>query len=241
MSASELSATTAVVLASGGMDSCVVTAVAADRGYRLAMLHVNYGQPTEAHELASFHRLADHYNAAHRLVADLRYLADIGGSSLTDHALAIETPDQHVEGTIPQTYVPFRNAHLLAIAASWAEVLPAERIMIGVVEEDASGYPDCRRAFIEAMNEAIRLGTRPETRAAIDAPLVGMTKAEIVRLGSRLNAPFELTWSCYRSDDAPCGNCMSCLLRARAFAQAGVPDPLAPANSNRPQSDLRRE
>ncbi|MBN2584116.1 MAG: 7-cyano-7-deazaguanine synthase QueC [Planctomycetes bacterium] len=226
MSASPSSKPLAVVLASGGMDSCVVTALAADRGYDLAMLHVNYGQPTEAHELASFQRLADRYRARARLVADVRYLAAIGGSSLTDPSLPIETPDQHIAGAIPQTYVPFRNAHLLAIATSWAEVLRAERIMIGVVEEDASGYPDCRKAFIDAMNETIRLGTRDETDVVIEAPLVAMSKADIVRLGAHLKAPFELTWSCYRRDDVPCRNCMSCELRARAFAQAGVPDPL---------------
>lgn len=228
MSAYELSKPIAVVLASGGMDSCVVTALAVDRGDEPALLHVNYGQPTEAHELASFHRLADHYAIRRRLVADVRYLAAIGGSSLTDPALPIETPAEHVEGAVPHTYVPFRNANLLAIAASWAEVLRARRIMIGVVEEDASGYPDCRKAFIDAMNEAVRLGTRPETDVVIDAPLVAMSKADIVRLGARLRAPFELTWSCYRRDDVPCGRCMSCELRARAFAAAGVPDPLVP-------------
>jgi len=218
----------AVILASGGMDSCVVAAVAADRGYDLAMLHVNYGQRTEARELISFNQLATHYNAGERLMADIRYLSAIGGSSLTDSRLPISAADQQAaqSGEIPLTYVPFRNTHLLAIAVSWAETLHAERIMIGIVEEDASGYPDCRKSYLEAMNEVVRLGTRPETKLEVEAPLVNLSKAEIVRLGADLAAPLELTWSCYRRDDVPCRNCLSCELRARAFAEAGVQDPL---------------
>lgn len=218
----------AVVLTSGGMDSCVTAAVAADRGYRLAMLHVNYGQRTEARELISFHQLAGYYGAAERLVTDIRYLAAIGGSSLTDTALPIDEPSAATVASndIPLTYVPFRNTHLISIAVSWAEVLHARRIFIGVVEEDASGYPDCRSSYLAAMNEAIRLGTRPETDLQVEAPLIMLSKAEIVRLGTRLKAPFDLTWSCYRRDDVPCRNCLSCELRARAFAEAGVADPL---------------
>jgi len=218
----------AVVLASGGMDSCVVAAVAADRGYDLAMLHVNYGQKTEARELISFNQLATHYSAVERLIADIRYLSAIGGSSLTDGSLPIAAADEQATegGGIPLTYVPFRNTHLLAIAVSWAEAMHAERIMIGIVEEDASGYPDCRKPYLEAMNEVVRLGTRPETKLEVEAPLLDLSKAEIVRLGADLAAPFELTWSCYRRDDEPCRNCLSCELRARAFAGAGLQDPL---------------
>lgn len=215
----------AVILASGGMDSCVTAAVAAHRGYRLAMLHVNYGQRTEARELVSFHQLAGFYTAAERLVADIRYLGAIGGSSLTDTDLPIDAAGEDLKA-IPLTYVPFRNTHLIAIAVSWAEVIGAERIYIGVVEEDASGYPDCRKSYLDAMNEVIRLGTRPETVLEIEAPLIGMSKAEIVRLGADLNAPFDLTWSCYRREDSPCRDCLSCELRARAFREAGVEDPL---------------
>jgi 7-cyano-7-deazaguanine synthase len=215
----------AVILASGGMDSCVTAAVAADHGYRLAMLHVNYGQRTEARELVSFHQLAGFYAAAERLVADIRYLGAIGGSSLTDTDLPIGAAGEETTA-IPLTYVPFRNTHLIAIAVSWAEVIGAERIYIGVVEEDASGYPDCRQSYLDAVNEVIRLGTRPETALEVEAPLIGMGKAEIVRLGADLNAPFDLTWSCYRREDAPCRNCLSCELRARAFREAGVEDPL---------------
>ena len=215
----------AVVLVSGGMDSCVTAAVAADRGYRLALLHVNYGQRTEARELISFHQIAGFYDAAERLVADIRYLSAIGGSSLTDPLLAIAKAGQEV-AEIPLTYVPFRNTHLAAIAVSWAEVLGAKRIFIGIVEEDASGYPDCRKEYLKALNEVIRLGTRPETHLEVEAPLIGLNKTEIVRLGAKLGAPFDLTWSCYRSEDVPCRDCLSCELRARAFNEAGVKDPL---------------
>ena len=215
----------AVVLVSGGMDSCVTAAAAADRGYRLALLHVNYGQRTEARELISFHQIAGFYDATERLVADIRYLSAIGGSSLTDARLTIPKAGQEVTD-IPLTYVPFRNTHLAAIAVSWAEVLGARRIFIGIVEEDASGYPDCRKEYLTALNEVIRLGTRPETQVEVEAPLIDMNKTEIVRLGAKLGAPFDLTWSCYRSEDVPCRDCLSCELRARAFNEAGVKDPL---------------
>ena len=219
----------AVVLVSGGMDSCVTVAVAADRAYRLALLHVNYGQRTEGRELISFHQIAGYYGAAERLVADIRYLAAIGGSSLTDAALPVAETGAGAApepAGIPLTYVPFRNTHLIAIAVYWAEVLHARRIFIGLVEEDASGYPDCRGSYLDAMNRTVQLGTRPETDVQVEAPLIAMSKAEIVRLGVRLGAPLDLTWSCYRREDVPCGRCLSCTLRARAFAEAGVADPL---------------
>lgn len=215
----------AVVLVSGGMDSCVTAAVAADQGYRPAMLHVNYGQRTEGRELISFHQIAGYYGAAEQMVADMRYLAAIGGSSLTDESLAVPGPGEEANA-IPLTYVPFRNTHLAAVGVSWAEVLGARRVFLGIVEEDASGYPDCQRSYLAAMNEVIRLGTRPESGIRLEAPLIAMSKAEIVELGARLGAPFELTWSCYRREDVPCRDCLSCELRARAFEAAGVTDPL---------------
>jgi 7-cyano-7-deazaguanine synthase len=155
---------------------------------------------------------------------DAAYLGRIGGSSLTDARL--EVPEDDVPGEIPSTYVPFRNANLAAIATAWAETLGAPRIVIGAVESDAPGYPDCRPAFYEAMNRAIALGTRPETSITVETPLIAMTKTEVVRLGARLGAPFALTWSCYRRDDVPCRGCASCRRRAEAFAEAGVADPL---------------
>ena len=215
----------AIVLLSGGMDSCVTAAVAASRGYEVALLHVNYGQRTEARELISFYQISGYYGVRHRLVADVRYLADIGGSGLTDRSIDIPHGGEEVEG-IPASYVPFRNTHLISIAVSWGEVIGASKIFIGIVEEDAPGYPDCRVEYLKAMNDLIRAGTRPETHIEVEAPLVAMSKAEIVRMGHELGAPFDLTWSCYRQEDVPCHDCSSCELRSSAFVEAGVEDPL---------------
>lgn len=220
----------AVVLVSGGMDSCVTAAIAAAQ-YRLACLHVNYGQRTEQRELRSFHQIADYYEAEKRLVVDLPHLGQIGGSSLTDSSIPI-TPSG-CSGTIPLTYVPFRNANLLCAAVSWAEVIGAHRVFIGAVEQDSSGYADCRVVFYKAFNNLVRVGTRPETDIEVVTPLIGMTKREVVRKGIELGAPFHLTWSCYAREDVPCNDCDSCLLRARAFEQAGVSDPVAGEGSGR--------
>lgn len=215
----------AVVLASGGMDSCVTTAIA-HRDYRLAMLHVAYGQRTERRELRSFNALADFYRAEHRLVCHLDHLRMIGGSSLTDPALAVERANLERK-EIPSSYVPFRNAHFLSIAVSWGEVLGARKIFIGAVEEDSSGYPDCRPEYYEAFNRVIAVGTKPETELEIATPVIRMRKAEIVRRGIELGAPLELTWSCYQAEEAACGVCDSCALRLRAFEEAGIEDPIA--------------
>ena len=212
-----------VVCVSGGMDSCVTAALAA-RTHRLAFLHANYGQRTEEKELASFRLLAAHFAAEHTLVVDFTALSAIGGSSLTDRSIAVREAEPE-GGVVPTSYVPFRNAHLLSAATSWAEVLGASAIFVGAVWEDSSGYPDCRPEFYRAFGEAIRLGTRPETEIAIETPVIAMTKADIVRTGLTLAAPFEKTWSCYQASDAACGVCESCRLRLRGFAEAGVPDP----------------
>jgi len=214
----------AVILASGGMDSCVTTAIA-NLDYRLAMLHVAYGQRTEARELQSFNALADFYRAEHRLVCRLDHLRQIGGSCLTDPALAVE-PANLDRKEIPSSYVPFRNAHFLSIAVSWGEVLGARKIFIGAVEEDSSGYPDCRPAYYEAFNRVIAAGTKPETHLEIATPVIRMRKSEIVRRGIELGAPFASTWSCYQAEGAACGVCDSCALRLRAFAEAGIEDPI---------------
>jgi len=214
----------AIALVSGGMDSCVAAAVAAgDHG--LALLHVSYGQRTQRRERRAFGEIADFYGAESRLVADISYLGEIGGSSLTDTRIPVADADLEHEG-IPTSYVPFRNTHFLAIAVSWAEVIGAARIYIGAVEPDGSGYPDCREVYYEAFNELIRVGTRPETEIEVVAPLIKMKKAEIVRLGVELGAPLHLTWSCYKSEDAPCGECDSCALRERGFKEAGIADPI---------------
>jgi 7-cyano-7-deazaguanine synthase len=214
----------AVVCVSGGMDSCLTAALAA-REHRLCFLHANYGQRTEARELLCFHALADHFGAEARLVVDFTDLRAIGGSSLTDAAIAVREGEP-VEGVVPTSYVPFRNAHLLSAATSWAEVLGATAIYVGAVWEDSSGYPDCRPEFYRAFEEAIRLGTRPETHIRVVTPVISLSKAEIVRRGRELGAPFEKTWSCYQAEDRACGACESCRLRLRGFAEAGVPDPL---------------
>ena len=214
----------AVVCVSGGMDSCLTAALAA-REHRLCFLHANYGQRTEARELLCFHALADHFGAEARLVVDFTDLRAIGGSSLTDAAMAVREGEP-VEGVVPTSYVPFRNAHLLSAATSWAEVLGATAIYVGAVWEDSSGYPDCRPEFYRAFEEAIRLGTRPQTHIRVLTPVIALSKAEIVRRGLELGVPFDKTWSCYQAEDEACGACESCRLRRRGFAEAGASDPI---------------
>ena len=215
----------AVVCVSGGMDSAVTAALAA-REHRLAFLHANYGQRTEAKELACFQALADHFGAGLRLVVDFSDLRQIGGSSLTDAAIPVREGEP-VDGVVPSSYVPFRNAHLLAAAVSWGEVVGARAIFVGAVWEDSSGYPDCRPEFYRAFEEAVRLGTRPETSLRIVTPVIAMAKAEIVRQGLALGVPFGKTWSCYQAEEAACGACESCRLRLRGFREAGAPDPIS--------------
>jgi 7-cyano-7-deazaguanine synthase len=220
----------AVVLVSGGMDSCVTAAIA-HLDYELAFLHINYGQRTESRELKSFSALADHYKVPKRLVADISHLSAIGGSSLTDKQMDVSNADPttlfHSKiNEIPTSYVPFRNANILSVAVSWAEVISAHKIFIGAVEEDSSGYPDCRKEFYDAFNTVIDLGTKPETTITIVTPVIDLKKSEIVLRGKELHAPFELTWSCYKNDDSACGICDSCALRLRAFQLAGLEDPI---------------
>ncbi len=215
----------AVVLASGGMDSCVTAAIAGRENDEIALLHISYGQRTERRERQAFNDIADFYNVDKRLEVSIEYLAKIGGSSLTD--ASIEVTEANLESNeIPTSYVPFRNANMLAIATSWAEVLPANSIYVGAVAEDSSGYPDCRPEFYAAFEKTIDAGTKPETRIKIRTPIIELSKAEIVRKGIELNAPLELSWSCYRSEDFACGTCDSCALRLRGFANAGVSDPI---------------
>ena len=215
----------AVCLVSGGMDSCVTAAIAAKENTELAFLHVSYGQRTEARERRAFDELADHYGVTNRLAVSIEHLKTIGGSSLTDQSIAVTEANLAVR-EIPTSYVPFRNAHLLSIAASWAEAIRAQRIYIGAVADDSSGYPDCRPEFYGAFQGAIDAGTRPETRVEIVTPVIHWRKSEIVLRGLELAAPLELTWSCYQAEDKACGRCDSCALRLRAFKDAGVADPI---------------
>jgi len=215
----------AIVLVSGGMDSCVTAAIA-NTEYRLAFLHVNYGQRTEARELRAFNEIADFYKAEKQLSVSIEHLKVIGGSALTDTNIPVPESDQLQTSSIPTTYVPFRNAHLLSIATSWAEVIGARKIFIGAVEEDSSGYPDCRETFYQAFNKVIEMGTKPETRVEIVTPLIHLKKGEIVKRGIELGAPLRLTWSCYQNSEKACGRCESCALRLKGFKEAGVKDPI---------------
>ena len=213
----------AVVLLSGGMDSCVCAALAA-RDHDAAAAHVSYGQRTEERERESFLAIGEALGIKDCLVVRNEALRAIGGSALTDREIAV--PESHAIGKdIPVTYVPFRNAHFLAVAVSWAEVLGAKKVYIGAVEQDSSGYPDCRPAYYEAFNRVVRAGTKEGT-IEIVTPLIALRKHQIVRLGLELGAPFHLTWSCYSRGDRACGVCDSCVLRLRAFREAGAADPI---------------
>ncbi len=212
----------AVVAVSGGMDSCVTAAIA-NQTYKLALIHINYGQRTEERELKAFHDIADFYKAEKRLVIDFEHFTKIGGSSLTDKSIKVSKADLSSK-EIPSSYVPFRNANILSACVSWAEVVSAEAIFIGAVYEDASGYPDCRPQFFEAFEKMVDLGTKPETKIKIETPIIYFSKAEIVKKGIELKAPLQLTWSCYQNEDEACGVCDSCAFRLRGFQQAGVED-----------------
>ncbi len=216
----------AIILVSGGMDSCVTAAIAKSENTEIAFLHISYGQRTERRERKAFNDIADYYNVEKRLDVSIEYLARIGGSSLTDEA--IEVSEANLESKeIPTSYVPFRNANMLSTATAWAEVLGASKIYIGAVAEDSSGYPDCRPEFYAAFEKAIETGTKPDTVIKIETPIIHLSKAEIVRKGFELNAPLYLSWSCYRSEDLACGTCDSCALRLRGFERAGEIDPIA--------------
>jgi len=218
----------AVVLLSGGMDSCVTAAIA-QQTHQLAVLHASYGQRTEQRERRAFEEMADFYGVQERLVVRFDAFRQIGGSALTDQRIAVpESGAALAAGArIPVTYVPFRNAHFLSAAVSWAEVIGATAVFIGAVAEDSSGYPDCRPEYYRAFAQLVRAGTRPETRIEIATPVIAMRKSDIVRRGAELGAPLDRSWSCYQFEDEACGSCDSCRLRLGAFAEAGLTDPIA--------------
>jgi 7-cyano-7-deazaguanine synthase len=217
---------TSIVLLSGGMDSTLTAAIALQESDEVAALHLNYRHRTERREKQAFEEVATQLGITRRLVVDIEFLREIGGSSLTDARLNVTQADLTATA-VPSSYVPFRNGNFLAIAASWAETIGAGRIYIGAVEEDSSGYPDCRQVFFDAFEAALNFGTKPETKLEIRTPVIHLKKREIVELAFALNAPIELTWSCYQSEDVACGECDSCALRLRGFAQAGKIDPIA--------------
>ena len=214
-----------VVLLSGGMDSCVCAALAA-RDSEAAALHITYGQRTAERERRAFERICDRLGIKRRMVIRNEALGLIGGSALTDEDIDVPEAGEEIGAHIPATYVPFRNAHFLSAAVSWAEVLGAEKIYIGAVEQDSSGYPDCRPEYYQAFNAVIKAGTA-EGKIQVVTPLIALRKVEIVRLGIELGAPFELTWSCYSREDKACGVCESCVLRRRAFTEAKAQDPIS--------------
>jgi 7-cyano-7-deazaguanine synthase len=217
----------AVVLLSGGMDSCFAAAIAR-QAHEIALVHASYGQRTERRERQAFDEIADFYSVTERLVVRLDHFGQIGGSALTDRRIAVpESVGTPSSNEIPSTYVPFRNAHFLAVAVSWAEVIGARAVYIGAVAEDSSGYPDCRPEYYRVFQQLVREGTRPETRIEIVTPVIGMRKREIVQRGIELGAPLDRTWSCYQFDDEACGSCDSCRLRLNAFAEASITDPIA--------------
>ena len=215
----------AVILVSGGMDSCVTVAIASKENDALAFLHVNYGQRTENRELKAFNDIKEFYHANEDLIVNMKHLNKIGGSSLTDISIPVSNADLNNKD-IPSSYVPFRNANILSAAVSWAEVIHADSIYIGAVEEDSSGYPDCRRSFYDAFEKTIQEGTKPDTKIKIITPLINLSKKEIILEGLNLNAPLNLSWSCYKNEGVPCGECDSCALRARGFKNAGISDPI---------------
>ncbi|MDD3579831.1 MAG: 7-cyano-7-deazaguanine synthase QueC [Desulfobacca sp.] len=214
----------AVVLMSGGLDSCV-TAALARQNYELALFHANYGQRTVTRELRAFREQAGFFQARQTLEADLHFLSVIGGSSLTDRERPIPI-EEEAPGELPSTYVPFRNTILIAAAVAWAETLGATAIFIGANVIDSPEYPDCRPEYFNALNQLIDLGTGPQTKILVHTPLIGLDKAGIIRRGLELKAPLELTWSCYQNEDRACGRCSSCRLRLQGFAAVGVPDPI---------------
>lgn len=214
-----------LILMSGGLDSTLCAAVSKSRGEEFVGLHLNYGQLTQAGEEKAFHQICDYFGITERLVVDVSFLSQIGGSALTDNTVPVPEADLDSE-KIPSTYVPFRNGNIIAIAASYAEVIGAENIYIGAVQADSSGYPDCRLDFLRAMEQAVNLGTKPETKINLIAPLVDMTKKDIVLKSVELESPIHLTRSCYRDAKIACGTCDSCALRLRGFREAGIADPI---------------
>lgn len=214
----------AVVLLSGGMDSALCLGIANEAGYELAALHLNYGQRTQSKELQCYNQLCDYYEVKHRLVVDVNHLSAIGGSSLTDSKIDVPKSSDSATNEIPNSYVPFRNANILAIAVSWAEVIGAKALYIGATQVDFSGYPDCREEFFDAFQKVINFGTKPETQIIIKTPIINYSKSDIVSKSIEINVPLEYTWSCYKNDDKACGECDSCILRLKGFKTAGTSD-----------------
>lgn len=214
----------ALCIMSGGMDSTLVAYIMRSRGYEIIALHFNYGQRTVAKELEAYRAVCTDLEVSEKYEIDLDFFKTIGASALTDHS--IDVPTGRVEAGVPITYVPFRNGIFLSIATAIAEKEGCEVIAIGVVEEDSSGYPDCRDTFIRSFEHTANLGTKETTNIIIEMPLVHLQKSQIVQEALKLGAPLHLTWSCYQNENKACGVCDSCRLRLRGFERAGVNDPI---------------
>ncbi|WP_373189171.1 7-cyano-7-deazaguanine synthase QueC [Halolamina sp.] len=216
---------TAVILASGGMDSATAAAVARDRGYDLAFLHTSYGQKTEGKEYDCAREQAEAFEVREFFHAETSHLSNIGGSSLTDPKQAVGDADTESD-EVPDSYVPFRNANLLSMATSYAEATGSEAIFVGAHSEDFSGYPDCRPVFFEAFQQVVDGGTEDSTDIDIEAPFVEWSKTDIAEKGLELGVPYESTWSCYREEGPACGTCDACAYRLQAFQRLGEHDPI---------------
>jgi 7-cyano-7-deazaguanine synthase len=214
----------ALCIMSGGMDSTLAAYMMRSRGYEIISLHFNYGQRTVVKELEAYRLICDDVGVIEKYEIDLDFFKTIGASALTDHT--IDVPTSGIEEGVPITYVPFRNGIFLSIATAIAEKEGCQVIAIGVVEEDSSGYPDCRDHFIKSFQETTNLGTKESTKLTIEMPLVHLQKSQIVKEALNLDVPLHLTWSCYKSDDKACGVCDSCRLRLRGFKLAGEKDPI---------------
>ena len=214
----------AVCIISGGMDSTLASYMMKQKGYEIIGVHFNYGQLTEAKELECFENICKSLHVKNKYILDMGFFTQLGASALTDKS--IEVPTSGLEDGIPVTYVPFRNGIFLSMAAAIAEKEGAEVITIGVVEEDSSGYPDCKEEYIKAMQKAINLGTKPTTNIIIEMPLVHLKKSQIVKEAIKYDVPLELTWSCYKDTQKACGVCDSCRLRLNGFKEAGIDDPI---------------
>ena len=214
----------ALCVMSGGMDSTLSAYMMKNDGYEIVAVHFNYNQRTQTKELECFHKICSDLNVLQKYVLDLDFFSQLGASALTDKS--IEVPTGGVQSGVPVTYVPFRNGIFLSMATAIAEKEGAEVISIGVVEEDSSGYPDCRESYIKSMEQSINLGTKDETNIEIKMPLVHLQKSQIVQKSLELNIPLFLTWSCYKNESAACGVCDSCRLRLNGFKLAGAVDPI---------------
>lgn len=213
----------AVCIISGGMDSALSSKIAKDEGYDIIALHFNYGQRTQKRELESFKKISKDLDVKKEYVIDLDFFEQIGATALIGDS--IDIPTGGVEEGVPVTYVPYRNGIFLSIAAAIAQKHSATALFIGVVEEDSSGYPDCRDTFIESINNSINLGLN-DNNLEIKTPLIHLSKADIVKKSISLGVKLEHTWSCYKNEEKACGVCDSCRLRLNGFKIAGVNDPI---------------